>query len=517
MKPTQLFRTAAYTMIGLSLTLLTAACSSDDVTDEFAISKPSTTLLTDGETMKMRLNGNLTPFDDAEARTTRADWTWNTGSTVYILFKSGSSSVSGHATYSGNDEWNITFNGSLANSGSCRVYYFQGAATNSDYITLKTNDAVYADTTATYSISNSEVAITAALKPLTSRLRLKGTSGVKTILSGVTTYLGYDVKTGKFDTNTQNVEQAIGSSGFTPYVYGVYTKTNRLLSVRNDADGTNIRFDKSFGESVMKVGESGYITVPTVSSNSGWTVTYEDFSFTVTGNNITWTFPMVYVAPGTFQMGYINSSGWVSRYHQVTLTKAYYIGKYEVTQGLWEAVTGQKPTSTGYKWSETVGLGSSYPAYYISWDDCQTFINSLNTKLSSQLRGRKFRMPTEAEWEYAARGGNKSQGYIYSGSNTATDVGWFRDNSSSKTHPVSYKLSNELGIRDMSGNVWEWCSDYYGDYSSNAQTDPKGPTTGSNHVRRGGSYDENPSMVVNRYMSTQITRENWIGLRLVLQ
>ena len=515
MKPTQLFRTAAYTMIGLSLTLLTTACSSDDVADEFATIEPSTTQLTDGETMKMRLNGELTPFDAAEAGTTRADWTWNTGNTVYILFKSGSSSVSGHATYSGNDEWNITFNGTLANRGSCRVYYFQGAATNSDYITLKTNDAVYADTTATYSISNSEVAVTAALKPLTSRLRLKGTSGVNTILSGVTTYLGYDVKTGKFDTNTQNVEQAVGSSGFTPYVYGVYTKTNRQLSVRNDADGTNIRFDKSFDESVLKVGESGYITVPTVSTNRGWAVTYEDLSFSVTGNNITTSFSMVYVAPGTFDMGYINASNSYSSHHQVTLTKAYYIGKYEVTQYLWEAVTGQKPTS-GLTWTETVGLGGSYPAYYISWNDCQTFINSLNTKLSSQLRGRKFRMPTEAEWEYAARGGNKSMGYLYAGSNTATDAGWFRSNSSSKTQ-ASGKRSNELGIYNMSGNVWEWCSDWYGDYSSAAQTDPTGPTSGSQRVRRGGSWDEDPSSVIYRNSSAPNSSLTWLGLRLVLQ
>ena len=123
----------------------------------------------------------------------------------------------------------------------------------------------------------------------------------------------------------------------------------------------------------------------------------------------------------------------------------------------------------------------------VSWDDCQTFITKLNQQCAGQLNGRQFRLPTEAEWEYAARGGNKSQGYKYSGSNTLGNVAWYNGNSGS-THTVGTKQANELGLYDMSGNVYEWCSDWYGSYGSSAQTDPAGPATSSGRVSRGGSW-----------------------------
>ena len=131
----------------------------------------------------------------------------------------------------------------------------------------------------------------------------------------------------------------------------------------------------------------------------------------------------------------------------------------------------------------TNGVGSKNPMYYITWDDCQEFITKLN-----ELTGRNFRLPTEAEWEYAARGGNKSQGYKYSGSNTINDVAWHIGNSGNISHPVGTKAPNELGIYDMSGNVMELCSDWYGSYSTGSQTNPIGPDSGSDRVRRGGSW-----------------------------
>ena len=159
--------------------------------------------------------------------------------------------------------------------------------------------------------------------------------------------------------------------------------------------------------------------------------------------------------------------------HQVTLSD-YFIGKYEVTQAEWEAVMGENPSS--YK-------GPNLPVEMVSWDDCQEFIEKLN-----QLTGLQFRLPTEAQWEYAARGGNKSKGYKYSGSNSVKDVAWYEGNSLDKTHQVGTKLPNELGLYDMSGNVWEWCSDWRGDYSSSSQTNPTGPASGSRRVIRGGSW-----------------------------
>ena len=126
--------------------------------------------------------------------------------------------------------------------------------------------------------------------------------------------------------------------------------------------------------------------------------------------------------------------------------------------------------------------GSKRPVESVSWDDSQTFIRKLNS-----LTGQKFRLPTEAEWEYAARGG-RNGGTKYAGSNSIDDVAWYINNSGSSTHDVATKRANDLGIYDMSGNVWEWCQDWYGDYSSSSQTNPQGPSTGSYRVRRGGSW-----------------------------
>jgi formylglycine-generating enzyme required for sulfatase activity len=149
----------------------------------------------------------------------------------------------------------------------------------------------------------------------------------------------------------------------------------------------------------------------------------------------------------------------------------------------------------------------------VSWDDCQTFISQLN-----QLTGKRFRLPTEAEWEYAARGGSKSRGYKYSGSNTIGDVAWYDSNSGRKTHNVKTKQPNELGLYDMTGNVWEWCQDWYGDYSSDSQTNPTGPSSGSGRVSRGGSWGiyARYCRSSNRGYYAPSYRGGYLGLRLAL-
>ena len=198
--------------------------------------------------------------------------------------------------------------------------------------------------------------------------------------------------------------------------------------------------------------------------------------FTVNGVSFT----MIKVEGGTFQMGATLEQGKKASKnekpaHSVTLSD-YYIGETEVTQELWRAVMGENPSR--FK-------GNKKPVERVSWNDCQEFIKKLN-----QLTGKNFRLPTEAEWEYAARGGNKSMGYKYSGSDTIGDVAWYTNNNSgSPTGDVKTKQANELGIYDMSGNVWEWCQDWYGSYSSGSQTNPTGPSSGSDRVLRGGSWD----------------------------
>ena len=186
------------------------------------------------------------------------------------------------------------------------------------------------------------------------------------------------------------------------------------------------------------------------------------------------SFKMIAVKGGTFQMGSDDGYEWEKPVHQVTLSD-YYIGETEVTQELWNAVMGSNPSY--FKGD------MQRPVEKVSWDDCQTFISKLN-----QLTGETFRLPTEAQWEYAARGGNQAQGRLYSGSDAIDVVAWYYDNSGGMTHPVKTKGPNELGIYDMAGNVYEWCSDWYGDYSSAAQTDPTGPATSSNRVDRGGCW-----------------------------
>lgn len=231
------------------------------------------------------------------------------------------------------------------------------------------------------------------------------------------------------------------------------------------------------------------------SNDSGSENVFPGKVYTVNGVS----FKMIAVKGGTFQMG---SDDGYNAVHQVTLSD-YYIGETEVTQELWNAVMGSNPS---YFYGNM-----QRPVETVSWNDCQTFISRLN-----ELTGETFRLPTEAQWEYAARGGYKSKGYTYSGSNAIDDVAWHWYNSDRTTHPVKTKAPNELGIYDMSGNVWEWCSDWYGDYSSAAQTDPTGPATGYYRVGRGGSWDNDATYcrVAFRGNSTPTNRFSHLGLRL---
>ncbi len=217
---------------------------------------------------------------------------------------------------------------------------------------------------------------------------------------------------------------------------------------------------------------------------------------------------MVLVKGGTFNMGDDQSENSHEKpAHPVTLSD-FYIAKTEVTQAMWRAVMGNNPSD--FKDCDQC------PVEQVSWNDVQAFIQKLNAKTN-----KKYRLPTEAEWEYAARGGAKSQAFTYAGSNNLDEVGWHGSNSEKKTHLVGQKKANELGLYDMSGNVWEWCQDWYNAayYQKSPANNSQGPNTGSNRVYRGGSWIRYPTSarVAGRNFLLPGSRFNDIGFRLARQ
>ena len=220
-------------------------------------------------------------------------------------------------------------------------------------------------------------------------------------------------------------------------------------------------------------------------------------------------FTMKKVEGGRFRMGAspddTNAKDWEKPAHNVTLND-YYIGETEVTQELWKSVMGNNPSKI---------VGDKYPVNNVSWDDCVAFCNELSRKT-----GRHFRLPTEAEWEYAARGGAKSKGYRFSGSNDLDEVSWDVDNSDSTAHPVKQKLQNELGLYDMTGNAWEICNDLYARYSGRDEVNPQGPSYSEKeaNVRRGGGWLNrgNSSRITYRYYTRFGQKNDFLGFRLAV-
>ena len=217
---------------------------------------------------------------------------------------------------------------------------------------------------------------------------------------------------------------------------------------------------------------------------------------------------MVLVEGGTFDMGATEEQGrdaynTEKPMHRVTLND-FYLNKYEVTQEEWETVMSNNPSEN---------KGEKNPVEMVSWEDCQIFINKLDS-----ITGKCYRLPTEAEWEYAARGGKRSQHYKYAGGNNLDEVSWYNNNSNSSTHPVGQKTPNELGLYDMSGNVWEWCQDWYGKYSNESQTNPCSTISSASRVNRGGGFLSIPRdcRSANRDRNTLTFKSNRLGLRLAI-
>lgn len=256
--------------------------------------------------------------------------------------------------------------------------------------------------------------------------------------------------------------------------------------------------------------QTGYASQPAPAANQDFTETAWDINM-----------KMIWVEGGDFLMGCTSEQGGdcgsdEQNVRRVTVD-GFYIGMLEVTQSQWEKVVGtsisQQRNKANSSWS-LYGVGPDYPMYYVSWDEAMEFCRLLSNKT-----GRTYTLPTEAQWEYAARGGNKNEGAKYAGSNMIDAVAWYTDNSGSSTHIVGSKRANALGIYDMSGNVWEWCKDWYANsYVSYDTNNPVGPSSGSDRVIRGGSWLNSASYcrVADRDSSSPGDRYGSLGFRVVL-
>ncbi len=235
-----------------------------------------------------------------------------------------------------------------------------------------------------------------------------------------------------------------------------------------------------------------------------------DWELTTSGDafkDATTGMEMIFVKGGCYRMGDTFGDGQSDEkpVHEVCVDD-FYIGKYEVTQGQWQSVMGSNPSS--FK-----NCGENCPVEQVSWKDVSNFIDRLSSRT-----GKRYRLPTEAEWEYAARSGGKSE--KYAGGNDVDAVAWYGGNSGSKTHPVGRKQPNGLGLYDMSGNVWEWCNDWYGSdyYGSSPRDNPEGPSSGSGRVNRGGDWSIAAGYVraAIRYRDHPVARSLNLGFRLAL-
>ena len=252
--------------------------------------------------------------------------------------------------------------------------------------------------------------------------------------------------------------------------------------------------------------QTGYASQPAPAAN-------QDFTETAWGVSM----KMIWVEGGNFLMGCTSEQSDCHEdernVRRVTID-GFYIGMLEVTQSQWEKVVGTSIYQQKFKagGDSTPGAGPDYPMYYVSWDEAMEFCRLLSNKT-----GRTYTLPTEAQWEYAARGGNKNEGAKYAGSNMLDAVAWYTDNSGSSTHIVGSKRANALGIYDMTGNVWEWCKDWYASPYVSDTNNPVGPSSGDRRVFRGGSWGNNASncRVAYRGVITPGSRGTGVGFRVV--
>lgn len=443
-------------LITIVMVLALGSCSSDDLSEvENQNGK---------QTVKMEFVGKVIGFDQqgsskAKVQTRATSSSWKDGDKIYITFNNGSALVPGEATYSSASGWSVSYDGNLATGSNlkCEARYFVNATfSSSSLVSLNANSEIYEDLNATYAYSNGSLTVTATLSPKTGRIRFTGKSGEKIYTTGISVYTTFSPAINTFSTSNAMITSTVASNGSTPYIYGYFTDNDRNLGLV----GSDYAFTRTCTSSMLNVGESGYMAIPSEVSHNNWR-------------------SGLYVKASGVEFKMIPVAGLESGFFLMAET--------ETTEALYKSVNGISSTS-------------KLPVGAVSYSEISSFIEKLNneTKLN-------FSLPSAEQWIYAAKGGNKSQNYTYSGSNTPGDVAWYAANCTSK-QKVKTKAPNELGIYDMSGNVGEIRLGEYYDY-------------GYYYIDiYGGNYNSKSSSIeINSYVKERSNYTNFdVGFRLIL-
>lgn len=380
---------------------------------------------------------------------TRADGDWKSGDKIYLYF---SGSAYGSAVYDGG-AWLLSYSGTLpkGEASTCTAIYFDNPLYESGtMVSLSANTAIYEAADATYSYDGNSLSVMAELKPKTGRIRFAGKEDEEITVFGITYQASYDSSLNRY-VETEKAVRLKVSGGYTPYIYGLFSDEEQpRLNVISATSGYT-RFPSN---TIFRKGESGYMTLPSPGAAGAW----QNFvAFKI--NGVEFMMIPVEYDKGNFLMA-----------------------ETETTEELYAAITGS-------------GDRTQYPKRGISWEKWSEFLDRLE-----DLTALDFRMPAVEEWEFAAKGGNRNQGFTYAGSNIIDDVAWYSSNSDFTSHPVKEKQPNELGFYDMSGNVSEatstrwstgssymyWCGGYYGDGASNCTVTSKKDYASSSNNSGGG-------------------------------
>lgn len=462
----------------------------------------STDLKNEKHTCTMRLVGSFVDYDALNTKAETNTTSWADGSTIYLRMSSPLGWTTGEAIYNAaKDVWTISYYGSLYEgaSNTCTAIYLEDKVSyENSLFTLDEGTVIYEDLTGSYIFEGGDLVVTANLKPRTGRIRFAGTEGTVLKVYGITHYDTYDIGTDIYTNTTEPFKLTVGADGYTPYFYGYFTNTDEPnIKVWIDAKEAYTKFCT---KDIFQAGQSGKLTIPSTESHNGW---IDGLHFNIHGAR----FKMVAVEGGTFVMGDPSSTSSYYTAHNVTLT-GFCIGETEITNLLYDRINNPESNTTK----------PNYPRFGLEYSAMKYLCVRLN-----KIEEFGFTFPTEAQWEFAAKGGIKSKGYLYSGSDNIDEVAWHSENANSTTHEVKTKIPNELGIYDMSGNLYEWVRDNYSTYPSSSQTDPIFIYTGTgtiHYVLRGGCYVDGsiPCKLISRQdeYNYHTTSSSYIGGRLTL-